>query len=89
MDDRDGPGYDVEISASVSADELTFGEVPEVRSRTWGKPDHEGTSGSERSGLPHGVRSGVVYTDIHVDYRLASRIRLSGEAPPDRGSEQE
>ncbi|WP_150250388.1 hypothetical protein [Nocardiopsis deserti] len=89
MDDRTGPGYDVEISASVSADELTFGEVPEVSSRTWGEPDHEGTSGSERSGLPQGVRSGVVYTDIHVDYRLASRIRLSEEAPPDGGSGQE
>ncbi|APC34339.1 MULTISPECIES: hypothetical protein [Nocardiopsis] len=89
MDDRTGPEYDVEINASVSADELTFGEVPEVRSRTRGEPDHEGTSGSERSGLPHGVRSGVVYTDIRVDYRLASRLRPPGEATPDPDAERE
>ncbi|MCP3016459.1 hypothetical protein NGM33_24315 [Nocardiopsis dassonvillei] len=89
MDDRTGPEYDVEISASVSADELTFDEVPEVRARTRGEPDHEGISGSERSGLPHGVRSGAVYTDIRVDYRLASRIRLTEEAPPDPDAERE
>lgn len=88
MSDRTGPEYDVEISAAVSADELTFHEVPEVRSRFWGESDREGTSGSDRSGLPHNVRSGVVYKDIHVDYRLASRIR-SFDAPPDRGAEEE
>lgn len=88
MGERTGPECDVEISASVSADELTFREVPQVRSRTWGDPDHEGTSGSDRSGLPHGVRSAVVYTDVHVDYRLASRIRLP-EAPLDPDAEQE
>ncbi|WP_047870850.1 hypothetical protein [Nocardiopsis sp. RV163] len=89
MDDRTGPEYDVEISASVSADELTFGEVPEVRSRTRGEPRQEGACGSERSGLPHGVRSGAVYTDIRVDYRLASRLSPPGEAPPDPDAERE
>ncbi|WP_241480184.1 hypothetical protein [Nocardiopsis halotolerans] len=88
--DRTEAAYDVEVSASVSADELTFREVPEVRSRTWGHPDHEGTSGSERHGLPRRVRPGVVYTDIRVDYRLASRIQLSeAETPQDRDAEEE
>jgi hypothetical protein len=72
----------------VSADELTFREVPRVRSRSRGEPDHEGASGSDRSGLPREVRPGVVYRDVHVDYRLASRIRLP-EAPPERGAEGE
>lgn len=82
------PEYDAEINASVSADELTFHEVPEVRSRTWGAPSHAGTSGSERTGLPRPVRSGEVYKDIHVDYRLASRIEPS-EDPQERDADDE
>lgn len=88
MEKRTGPGYDVEISASVSADELSFAEVPEVRSRTRGEPKGESTSGSERSGLPHGVRSGQVYEDVRVDYRLASRIP-DPQGPPEADTEEE
>lgn len=83
-----GSEYDVQISASVSARELTFHEVPEVRSRARGGPDHESASNSERRGLPQPVRSGEVYTDIRVDYRLASRIRPR-EAPSDPRGGQE
>lgn len=75
-------GFDVEVSASLSADELTFREAAEVSSRTWAEPDGGGTSGSERTGLPRPVRPGAVYTDVHVDYRLASRLR-SEETPQD------
>lgn len=90
MGERTGPEYDAEISASVSADELTFHEVPEVRSRVWGEPEHEGVSGSERTGLPQeGVRTGVVYEDIHVDYRLASRLQLpEDEGTPEHDTEE-
>lgn len=87
MDESTEPEYDAQIDAAVSADELTFHEVPEVRSRSWGHPNHEGTSGSERTGLPQeNVQTGVVYKDIHVDYRLASRIRLD---PPESDDSQE
>ena len=81
------PEDDAWISASVSADELTFHEVPRVRSRSWGHPNHEGTSGSERTGLPReNVQTGVVYEDVHADYRLTSRIRVD---PPDSDDPQE
>src|SRR5699024_11760819 len=91
MGERRGPEYDTEISASVSADELTFHEVPEIRSRVWGKPEHEGTSGSERTGLPQdNVRTGVVHKDIRVDHRLASRLRAPEEenSPEDDAEEE-
>ncbi|MFY7067362.1 hypothetical protein ACOQFV_16025 [Nocardiopsis changdeensis] len=68
------PDPDVEITAGVRADELTFHEVPEVVSRTRTEPDGEGTAGSDRSGVPYGVRTGTVYRDVRVDYRLAARL---------------
>ncbi|MBR8742364.1 hypothetical protein [Nocardiopsis sp. MG754419] len=74
--DGEGPRDDVGIDASLSARELIFREVPEVRTRTWGEPDHESVSHSERRGLPRPVRSGTRYTDVHLDYRLAGRLRL-------------
>lgn len=87
MGEREEPEYDARISAAVSADELIFHEVPEVRSRSWGHPNHEGASGSDRRGLPQeNVRPGVVYKDVHVDYRLVSRLR---EDPPGRDTPQE
>ena len=88
MSDRKEPEYDVEISATVSADELTFHEAPEVRSRHWGEPASEGTAGSDRSGVPRPVESGVVYEDIRVDYRLASRIRPPEEQPEEQLEEK-
>ncbi|CAL9419162.1 hypothetical protein SUDANB121_01834 [Nocardiopsis dassonvillei] len=79
------PDPDVEITARVSADELTFHEVPDVVSHTRAEPAGEGTSGSERSGVPHGVRAGTVHRDIRVDYRLASRLTEAPEGEePDR-----
>lgn len=89
MNDREKPEYDVDISASVSADELTFYDEPEVESRHWGEPRSEGTAGSDRSGVPRPVESGVVYEDIHVDYRLASRLRPIEEQPGDDPVEEE
>lgn len=85
---REGPEYDVEISASMVADELTFGEVPKVRTRTWGDPRHEGTSGSEREGVSRPARAGKTYAEVFVDYRLASRLR-SGQTSPDPQEEHE
>ncbi len=80
--------YDVEISASVTADELTFHEAPEVGSQHRGSPRAEGTSGSDRSGLPKPVETGTVYEDVRVDYRLASRVRPLKDEPEDDAEEE-
>ncbi|MFJ9553095.1 hypothetical protein ACIRPH_04735 [Nocardiopsis sp. NPDC101807] len=89
MGERKRAEYDVEISASVTADELVFHEAPEVVSRSRGEPNQEGTVGSDRSGLPRPVRTGVVYEDVRADYRLASRIRPPGEPSEDDDADGE
>ena len=65
---------DIEFTATVKADELRFDEVPETEVRFFGEPDHESSSGSERTNLPDSVEPGVTYRDVTVQYRLASRI---------------
>jgi hypothetical protein len=65
---------DIELVASVEADELRFDEPPETEVRFHGEPDHESASGSDRTNLPERVEPGVTYRDVHVDYRLASRL---------------
>ncbi|GAA1752629.1 hypothetical protein GCM10009834_06890 [Streptomonospora arabica] len=72
---------DVEISASVKAEELTFSEVPEVSVDFPGDAEQDAASGSDRTNLPDEVEPGVTYRDIHVDYRIASR--LTGQDRPD------
>ncbi|MEC3893497.1 hypothetical protein ACFV4I_06205 [Nocardiopsis alba] len=84
MNTRRPSEYDVEIGASLSADELTFHETSKVESRYGGEPGAEGTVSGDRSGLPRPVETGVVYEDVRVDYRLASRLRT-----PKEGIEEE
>ena len=80
---------DVEISASFSADELVFHEDPVVRTRVRGWPEHESLSVRERDGLPWRVRSGQVYRNVHVDYRIAGAVRAPEFEPdPDRGGDE-
>ncbi|PSK89385.1 hypothetical protein CLV63_12621 [Murinocardiopsis flavida] len=81
---------DVEISAVVAARELTFREVPTVATTFPGDDDQEAASGSDRTRLPTPVGAGVVYRDVRVDYRLATRlpgqyrgIAGPGEVPPE------
>ncbi|WP_026129015.1 hypothetical protein [Nocardiopsis prasina] len=88
MGTRKETEYDVEISASVTADELIFHEAPEVGSQHRGSPESEGTSGSDRSGLPKPVETGTVYEDVRVDYRLASRVRPTEDEPEDDSDEE-
>lgn len=82
------PNADVEITARVSAAELTFHEVPEVVSHTRAEPGGEGTSGSDRSGIPYGVRAGTTYRDVRVDYRLASRLTGASSREDGEGGER-
>jgi hypothetical protein len=69
---------DIELAASVHADELRFVEPPQVDVRFAGEPAHESASGSDRTNLPEPVEPGVAYRSVRVDYRLASRLVSSG-----------
>lgn len=75
---------DIELTASIRADELRFKEVPETDVSFTGDPGHRSTSGAERENLPEKVDPGVTYRDVRVDYRLATRLarrRGRGEPP--------
>jgi hypothetical protein len=65
---------DIELLATVQADELRFDQAPETEVRFFGEPGHESASGSDRTNLPEKVEPGVTYRDLRVDYRLASRL---------------
>jgi hypothetical protein len=65
---------DIELVASVEADELRFDEPPETEVRFFGEPGHESASGSDRTNLPEEVEPGVTYRNVRIDYRLATRL---------------
>jgi hypothetical protein len=67
---------DIELLASVRADELRFAEPPETEVRFFGEPGHESASGSDRTNLPERVEPGVTYRNVRIDYRAASRIAM-------------
>ncbi|XKK37808.1 hypothetical protein HFP72_24295 [Nocardiopsis sp. ARC36] len=52
MGDRKRTEYDVEISASATADELVFHEAPEVVSRPWGSRTRRGPPAATARGFP-------------------------------------
>jgi hypothetical protein len=58
---------DVEIAATVRADELRFECKPEVVVRAAERV-------SERENLPDEVEPGVTYRDIAVSWRVAARL---------------
>jgi hypothetical protein len=76
---------DIELTASIEADELRFEEVPETEVRFDGEPDHESASGSDRTNLPEEVEPRVTYRDVRVDYRLATRV-VADEAEEELGT---
>ena len=76
---------DIELLASVEADELRFDQPPETEVRFFGEPGHESASGSDRTNLPDKVEPGVTYRDVRVDYRLASRLAEPGRRPREQG----
>ena len=65
---------DIELLASVQANQLRFDERPQTEVRFFGEPGHESASGSDRTNLPERVEPGVTYREVRVDYRLASRL---------------
>ncbi|MEW2359743.1 hypothetical protein [Spirillospora sp. NPDC029432] len=66
---------DVEITATVRAEELVFHEVPDVDVTHRAEPEGESASGSTRTNLPDQVEPGTVYRDVHIDFRVAAKLR--------------
>jgi hypothetical protein len=65
---------DVEISAAVTAEELTFHRRPWTDVTHWAAPAGESASGSDRTNLPEKVDAHVRYRDIRVDFRVAAEL---------------
>jgi hypothetical protein len=79
---------DIDLTASVAADELRFQEVPETEVRFFGEPGYESESGNNRVNLPERVKAGETYRRIRVDYRLANRLAGGREEPACREGEE-
>jgi hypothetical protein len=65
---------DVEIAASVRADEVRFECKPEVRVGAYANAPATAESVSERENLPDEVQPGVTYRNVSVRWRLAARL---------------
>ncbi|KAB8195890.1 hypothetical protein FH608_010390 [Nonomuraea phyllanthi] len=70
---------DIELTATVRADEMCFGEEPRTHVGFDGHPGHESRSGSDRVNLPDRVAKGVTYRQVQVHYALESRLTLPGD----------
>jgi hypothetical protein len=69
----DGPP-DVEIRATVRADELRFECVPDVEVTAHGDSPASAESASERENLPDEVEPDVTYRDFAVRWHVAARL---------------
>jgi hypothetical protein len=65
---------DVEIAATVSADELRFECTPRVSVRVYADSPADAELVSEREGLPDSVEAGVTYRRVAVSWRVAARL---------------
>jgi hypothetical protein len=65
---------DVEIAASVRADEVRFECKPEVRVGARANAPASAELVSERENLPDEVQPGVTYRNVSVRWRLAARL---------------
>ncbi|MEU9020295.1 hypothetical protein [Actinomadura sp. NPDC048394] len=78
---------DVEISASVKADELVFHETPDVEERAGAEPEGESGASTDRRNLPRPVKRNTTYRDVRVSHRLSARLTGAddedGSAEPD------
>ncbi|MFB4301745.1 hypothetical protein [Actinomadura sp. NTSP31] len=69
---------DVEISASVEADELVVREPADVTERTAAEPGGDSESGTERHNLPRPAEANTTYRHIRIAHRLAARLTDPG-----------
>jgi hypothetical protein len=65
---------DIELVASVEANELRFDHPPQTEVRFFGEPQHESASGSDRTNLPEQVDPDVTYRNVRIEYLLATRL---------------
>ena len=65
---------DVEMAASVRADEVRFECKPEVRVGAYADAPASAESVSERENLPDEVEPGITYRNVSVRWRLAARL---------------
>jgi hypothetical protein len=66
---------DVEMAASVHADELRFECKPDVEVRAYADTPASAEASSERENLPEELEPGVTYRDFAIRWRLAARLR--------------
>jgi hypothetical protein len=69
------PEPDVEITATIRAEELRFECEPEVSVRVHADSPAEAERFSQRDNLPDQVEPGVTYRDIAVTWRAGARLR--------------
>ncbi|WP_202125346.1 hypothetical protein [Actinomadura physcomitrii] len=78
---------DVEIGASVKADEVVFHETPDVEERAGAEPEGESEASTERRNLPRPAKLDTTYRDVRVSHRL--RARLTGADDDSAAAEDE
>jgi hypothetical protein len=67
---------DVEIAATVRAEELRFECKPRVRVVTYSDSPASAESVSERENLPDVLEPGVMYRDFEVRWHVAARLGI-------------
>lgn len=65
---------DVEMAASVRADEVRFECKPAVTVRAYANAPATAERVSERDNLPDEIEPGVTYRNVSVRWRLAARL---------------
>lgn len=79
---------DVEIGASVKADELVFRETPDVTERAGADPEGESGASTERRNLPRPAKPNVTYRDVRVSHRLSARLTGADPAGADPAEDE-
>ena len=65
---------DIELAATVRAEELRFEREPVAEVGFSGDPDADTASDTERENLPEEVEPNVTYRDVSVRWRATARL---------------
>jgi hypothetical protein len=72
---------DVEIAASVRAEEIRFECKPEIQVVAYSNSPASAESVAERENLPDELEPGVTYRNFAVRWRVAARLEDPDESP--------
>ena len=72
---------DVEIAASVRAEEIRFECKPEIHVVAYSNSPASAESVAERENLPDELEPGVTYRNFAVRWRVAARLEDPDECP--------